>query len=217
MGAWWHRRSALGSTRVMASLSLAATSFVAGCGGGGDEVQAERASADDVVEDVAPADTGDASAQDWTGPLPEDLRPKQVCKLVADDLVAEAVGADISEVRPSEAGTPQCNWWYQEPDGPSTNVVVAVQRAEADLDGRAGPAAFDYALELNEMHLTEPTFTEVDGLGEAATLVTGSSAQGIVVLAPDGRVVTVFGRLDDAAKQAVARAAVEGLARRAAG
>jgi hypothetical protein len=209
MGAWWHRRSAHGSARVVVLLGLAAASFAPGCGGGDDEVQAEPASAGDVVEEVAPADTGE---QDWTGPLPDDLRPKQVCKLVADDLVAEAVGADISEVRPSEAGTPQCNWWYQEPDGPSTNVVVAVQRAEADLDGRAGPAAFDYALELNEMHLTEPTFTEVDGLGEAATLVTGSSAQGIVVLAPDGRVVTVFGRLDDAAKQAVARAAVKGLA-----
>jgi hypothetical protein len=218
MGAWWHRSSACGSARSARAamlLGVAAALLAAGCGGG-DEVQAEPAAADDVVvEEVATPDgSGGSSGQDWTGPLPGDLRPRQVCKLVGDDVVATAVGAEITEVRPSETGTPQCNWWYQEPGGPSTNVVVAVQRAEDDLDGRAGRDAYEYALELNETYLGEPSFTEVDGIGEAATLVAGSSAQGIVVLAPDGRVVTVFGRLDDAAKQAVASAAVEGLAAR---
>jgi hypothetical protein len=157
-----------------------------------------------------------AKAAAWEGPLPADLTSAEVCALIDEERAGAILGVEIREVKESTMSTPQCDWLFKVPDGPVTNVVIAVQRAEGDLRGKAGRAALDHAIERYLAFQAGAEPTPIPDLGEAAVALSGGSIDSVMALAPDGRVVTVSGQHASAeARVELARAAVAGLSARA--
>jgi hypothetical protein len=140
--------------------------------------------------------------------LPADLTSAEVCALVDVATVESAIGASDVEAVPGDFGTPQCSYNYQAADGTFTNMVTTVQRAEGDLGGRVGEAAFDYAVELNEMFAGDAEFVAVDGVGDQATFAAGQLALLIGQVGP--RVITVVGSALDQQGAAAIGAALAG-------
>jgi hypothetical protein len=144
-------------------------------------------------------------------PAPPDLDGEQVCALVDPVVVEEALTATVHSVAAGDTGTPQCSYELSL-DGTTTNVLVAVMRVEADLDGRVGTKSFKLAVKLNKRYAGSAEITKVRGVGERATFFEGRSTNLLVVSSADGRVLTVAGSaLDLAAARAVAQSALGSL------
>ena len=160
--------------------------------------------------DVPPADDGEAV--DVPTEPPADLTSDEVCALADAATVAGAIDATDVVAEPQGMSTPQCSYAFTDAEGAGTNVVVAVQRTEDDLGGRVGVDAFDHAVALNEMGSGPDAVSDVDGVGVLAALVDNGALVGMIVLAPDGHVITLFGTsLDEGSATALAEVVLAGL------
>jgi hypothetical protein len=144
---------------------------------------------------------------------PPDLSSAEVCELIDPVVIGDTLGVTVTDTEALDLDTPQCTYEFQDEAGTFTNVVVAVQRVDGDLAGLVGTKAFKYVVRLNKQFADKKTtFTRVSGIGKKATFVNGSATNLMIVLADDGRVVTVLGSsLTKSSARSIATAALEGL------
>lgn len=173
-----------------------------------------RAGAGFVVAVLAAVAVGTTTMQAVGAAVPTDLTGTEVCDLLGTAEVGTALGVTVASSSPSTSGTPQCSYTYRDAAGTTTNVVVAVQRAEGDLGGRTGKKAHKYAVKLNKTYAGKGSkFSNVKGVGVAATFADGKATKNLILATKDGRVVTVAGSgLTKASASALGKAVAAQLA-----
>lgn len=125
---------------------------------------------------------------------PADLTGAQVCALLTPAEIEGALGVTVQATSPTTSGTPQCTYLNRSSAGVTTNVLVAVQRTDGDLDGRTGKKAYKYAVKLNKAFAPKgASFSQLKGVGVAATFAEGSATKLLIVATRDGRVFTIAG------------------------
>jgi hypothetical protein len=144
---------------------------------------------------------------------PPDLSSAEVCELIDPAVIGDTLGVTVTGTEALDLDTPQCKYEFQDDAQTFTNAVVAVQRVEGDLGGLVGTTAFKYVVKLNkQLADKKTTFTRVKGVGKRATFVKGSATNLMIVLADDGRVITILAsNLTKGAARSIGAAAVEGL------
>lgn len=169
--------------------------FAAACGGdttpGTTTPGPASLTATTTASAPTPTATPDRRTPTPTPTAPPDLTSAQVCDLVPATNVAAALGVPSVEQEAVATSTPQCSYTFPSV-GTTNNVVLAVMR-DADVGGRTGSDAFEYAVSINRaLAGGGADEREVPNLGDQAVFMAGDSVRLLIVQA-GLRIITVAG------------------------
>lgn len=184
------------SSRRLQFLCAAAVSalLVAGCGSD-DEPSAEpdpsleAASSEEGADGGEEGDAGGVPAgyvePDYEG-LPEDLTSDEVCALIDEATITEALGTEVTRMTPGTS-QPDCQWFYKLEGGPATNLQVQVMSMD-QTDERLGTEALEWALERAP---SDAEIVDVDGLDVPSASYEVGVSTVYFAIDPVGRIFTV--------------------------
>jgi hypothetical protein len=204
------------SLRRLILPALLLTALLGACGDADGNAAADTTAAGattDATGDPAEVD-GDDSDTTASSDATTDESGADICGALTGEMVSAAIGVTITATDGFGLGTPQCSYSFED-EGTITTVSVAAQRTDEDLGGLTGRDALELAVSANEAMVeneAESSDVSVEG-AEAAVAIDGKVISGVIVLAPDGHVYTVFSpALDHEQLSALAAAALAALA-----